>query len=90
MALTHADMMEIDALLGNPEAGAAAIAELRARFPKLSLTRVDPSDLGMDTPFRQYGRFSLFLVDGSAHCWSLTDDPGRATGLVIAANGGTP
>jgi hypothetical protein len=42
----------------------------------------------METPFRQYAGFDLYLVDGSSHCWSLTDNPELATGLVIAARRG--
>ncbi|MGO9547161.1 MAG: hypothetical protein ACLPPF_20500 [Rhodomicrobium sp.] len=87
MALTPSDITEIDALLGAPEADSGTLANLRARFPKLSLTRVDSSDMGVETPFRQYKLFDLYLVDGGGHCWSITNDPGHATGLVIAARG---
>ncbi len=90
MGLSPADIDEIGALLGGPAASTGALARLRARFPKLSLTRVDASDLGMAEPFRQYERFDLYLVDGSSHCWSLTDNPELATGLVVAARPGTP
>lgn len=90
MGLTETDIAEIDALLGSPEADAGALALLRERFPKLSLTRADSSDLGMETPFRQYQMFDLYLVDGTSHCWSLTDKPDAATGLVIAARGRVP
>jgi hypothetical protein len=85
MGMSAAEIDEIGALLGASGAEAGTLAELRARFPKLSLTRVDASDLGMETPFRHYERFDLYLVDGSSHCWSLTDNPELATGLVLAA-----
>jgi len=88
MGLNAEDITEIDKLLGAEETAAGAFARLRKRFPKLSLTRVDASDLGMETPFRQYQRFDLYLVDGGSHCWNLTDNPERATGLVIAAHRG--
>ena len=88
MGISPADIDEIGALLEAPEANTSALAGLRARFPKLSVTRVDASDLGMETPFRRYERFDLYLVDGSSHCWSLTDNPELATGLVIAARRG--
>ncbi len=90
MGLSLADIDEIGTLLEAPEAGASTLAEVRARFPKLSVTRVDASDLGMETPFRQYTRFDLYLVNGSSHCWSLTDNPEVATGLVVAARAGVP
>jgi hypothetical protein len=88
MGLSAEDIHEIGALLGAEDAGASTFATLRARFPKLSLTRVDPSDLGVETPFRQYKLFDLYLVDGSNHCWSLTNDPELATGLVVTARPG--
>ena len=89
MGLSTEDMTEIDALLGASEAGAETFAKVRVRFPKLSFTRADPSDLDTETPFRQYNRFDLFLVDGSSHCWRLTAEPERASGLVVVARRGT-
>ena len=85
MALSAEDIAEIDAMLGEAKTAASAFAELRARFPKLSLTRADASNLGMETPFREFPRFDLHLVNGAGHCWSLTDNTELATGLVIAA-----
>ncbi len=83
MGLSEEDLAGIDALLGAPDAKAGAVASLRQRFPHLSLTRCDPSDLGAEEPFRQYKLFDLYLVDGTEHCWQLTANPERATGLVI-------
>ena len=83
MGLNAEDLAGIDAVLGAPGAGAEAAASIRQRFPRLSVTRCDPSDLGGETPFREYERFDLYLVDGSSHCWQLTAKPEEATGLVI-------
>jgi hypothetical protein len=85
MALTADDLADIDAVLASPEADARALADLRRRLPGLSLTRCEASDVDADEPFRAYPRFNLYLVDGAAHCWQLTSDPARATGLVVAA-----
>ena len=84
MALTSADIAGIEAALGEADAYAA----LRTRFPKLSLTRADESDMGMETPFRQYALFDLYLVDGGNHCWTVTGSLERATGLILAAKQG--
>jgi len=78
-------LTRIDAALSPPEADAAALAGFRHDFPGLSVTRCDVSDLGVEPPFRQYPRFNLYLVDASDHCWRLTADPARATGVVVAA-----
>ncbi len=84
MALSSDDLAEIDALLAAPGAGDGALADLRRRFPGLSLTRCDASDVDQEEPFRAYPRFNLYLVDGAAHCWRLTADPASATGLLVA------
>jgi hypothetical protein len=90
MGLSAEDIAGIDALLAAPGGAAQAFATLRERFPGLSVTRVDASDLDLESPFRQYEGFDLYLVDGSNHCWSLTDSPGNATGVAIAVHAGTP
>jgi hypothetical protein len=43
-----------------------------------------------ETPFREYARFDLHLVDGGSHCWRLTSDPAEATGLVVVARISVP
>jgi hypothetical protein len=83
MGLSTGDLAQIETLLGATGAGAQAVAELRRRFPRLSLTRCDPSDLGVELPFRAFRVFDLYLVDGTDHCWRLTSDPERATGVVL-------
>jgi hypothetical protein len=84
MALSDADLAQIETLLTAPAAGAAALADFRRRFPGLTLTRCDASDMGAEAPFREYPRFNLYLVDAADHCWRLTADPARATGIVVA------
>jgi hypothetical protein len=87
MALGATDLADIEALLNTQVAPAQAAAELRRRFPALTITQCDPSDVDLETPFREWPRFSLHLVDGSDHCWRLTPDAARATGLVVVAHG---
>jgi hypothetical protein len=83
MSLESHEIADIEYLLVSASAE-TVFAVLRDRFPDLSLTRCDPSDIDTETPFREYGRYSLYLVDGADHCWRLTSDPTRATGLVVA------
>jgi hypothetical protein len=90
MGLSAEDVAGIDALLGAPDADAQAIAGLRKAFPRLTVTRCDPSDLDLETPYREYAKFDLYLVDGGSHCWRLTSNPGDATGLVLAARKPAP
>ena len=83
MALTREQFARVDALLSSAEAGAQALGELRSELPGVPVTRCDVSDLGVEEPFRRYPRFHLYLVDGTDHCWRITQDPSRATGLVV-------
>ena len=84
MALTENDLAQLEALLGSAEVDVNPLADFRQRFPGLSLTRCDASDMGSDEPFRTYPGFNLYLVDGSNHCWHITGDPAAATGIVVA------
>jgi hypothetical protein len=84
MPLNEEAMVRIEAVLETLGADPKVLAGLRQDFPGLSLTRCDLSDLGMEEPFRRFPRFNLYLVDATDHCWRLTADPARATGLVVA------
>jgi len=89
MALQPDELNEIDAALSAADADAGVFAQLRGRFPHLSWTRCDASDV-TETPFRTYSRFEVHLVDRSDHCVSITADPARATGIVLANRVMTP
>ena len=88
MALGADELSEIDRVLCGPEAGSSAVAELRRRFPHLSWTRCDASDV-TDEPFRVYSDFDMHLLDRTDHCVQITTDPARATGIVLAARSAT-
>ena len=83
MALGAEELTEIERVLSASDADMRVFAELRRRFPHLSWTRCDASDL-TETPFRSYPRFELHLVDRSDHCVQITADPLRASGIVLA------
>lgn len=79
MPLDTTELTEIEALLGLAAEPALVMADLRRRFPRLTVTMCDPSDVDLVTPFRSTRHFSLYLVDGTDHCWRLTTDAARAT-----------
>jgi len=83
MALGTEELMEIDRVFSAPEVDAHVVAEMRQRFPHLSWTRCDASDV-TETPFRSYRRFDIHLVDRTDHCVQITADPARASGIVVA------
>jgi hypothetical protein len=83
MALAPEELIEIDEVLSSPDAKAGVFAQLRGRFPHLSWTKCDASDV-TESPFRSYPRFEIHLVDRSDHCVQITTDPARASGIVLA------
>ena len=81
------ELATIEELLAVESASAqdgSALAGFRQRFPNVSLTRCDLSDIDSETPLRVYAGISLFLVDSSDHCARITSDVARATGIVVA------
>jgi len=89
MALGTDELAAIDDLLAAdaasaPVGDASVRAKFRQRFPGLSLTCCDASDMDTEKPFRVYPGLSLFLVDASDHCWRITSHPEHATGIVLA------
>lgn len=86
MPLNSDELGELEALLAAPGSVAEVADRIRRRFPGLSLTRCEPSDMAGEPAFLHLPRFDLHLVDGSNHCWSLTEDPAMATGIVVVVN----
>ncbi len=63
----------------------ALLAELRGRFPGLRLTLCGDDDVPARLPpVLERPGFNLYLVNGSEHCLSLTNDPDVAIGVVLA------
>jgi hypothetical protein len=89
MALGPDELEEIEGVLSAPDADARVFVQLRNRFPHLSWTRCDASDV-TESPYRTYSRFEVHLVDRSDHCVQITADPARATGIVLADRNATP
>jgi len=89
MALGADELLEIEQALSAPDADARIVAQLRSRFPYLSWTRCDASDV-TEEPFRTYSRFDVHLVDRTDHCVQITADPARATGIVLADRNAAP
>jgi hypothetical protein len=89
MALGPNELTAIDELLSAPGVDARVFAELRSRFPHLSWTKCDASDV-TEEPFRSYSRFEVHLVDRTDHCVQITADPARATGIVLAERSVAP
>jgi hypothetical protein len=58
---------------------------LRQSWPELRFTLCNDDDMPARLPAAlKRDRFNLYLVNGSEHCLSLTDDPQHAIGVVVA------
>lgn len=84
MALSESVLGEIEQCVAGLGAGTNLAAAFRQRFPGVSLTRCDASDMSGEEPFRRCEGFDLYLVDGRDHCWRITGDRDAATGVVVA------
>ncbi|HYA81790.1 MAG TPA: hypothetical protein VED87_12775 [Methylocystis sp.] len=87
MAVSAEDLAEMEKLLSSETP--VALADMRARFPHLSWTRCDASDV-IETPYRSYAQFDVHLLDGGNHCVEVTSEPSRATGVIIAYHRAAP
>ncbi len=84
MAISEVELTEIERLLGVEEK--PVLSELRSKFSHLSWTRCDASDV-IEPPFRSFAHCDVHLLDGADHCVTVTDDPARATGVIVAFRG---
>jgi hypothetical protein len=82
MALAAGELAEIEQVLASDMAPQAVLG-LRQKFPHLAWIRCDASDV-TEEPYRSFREFDLHLLDSADHCAQITDDPARATGIVLA------
>ena len=67
------------------ELNESAMDALKQTWPNLRFTFCNDDDMPARLPpALQRERFNLYLVGGSEHCISLTDDPLQAVGVVVA------
>lgn len=81
--LTTDKLGEIEALLADLNADPSVLTDFRQKFPGVSLTRCDASDVDAEHPFKEFPRFTLYLVSAVNHCVTITRDPSMATGIIV-------
>jgi hypothetical protein len=64
-----------------------AAATLRSRYAPLRVVVVDALDMRDETPAASDPKHRLYLGASDGHCWTVTQDPAKAAGLFIAAQG---
>jgi hypothetical protein len=61
-----------------------ALSVIKSKWPDLRFTLCNDDDMPARLPPALHReKFNLYLVSGSEHCLSLTDDPLQAIGVVI-------
>jgi hypothetical protein len=83
MALSAEELTEIEQVLSGLAADAPVVAEMKGRFPKLSWTRCDASDV-VEAPYRSSAVYDIHLLNSNDHCSQITSDPAQATGIILA------
>jgi hypothetical protein len=83
MAVSAEELTEIDRLLSLGGAEPLPLSELKSKFPHLTWTKCDASDV-IEPPFRSYQHYDVHLLDGADHCVQVTAEPTRATGVILA------
>jgi hypothetical protein len=67
------------------ELNESALVTLKNSWPDLRFTLCNDDDMPARLPpALKREKFNLYLVNGSEHCVSLTDDPQQAIGVVVA------
>lgn len=63
----------------------ATLDALKHAWPELRFTFCNDDDMpARMPPALRRANFNLYMVGGGEHCLSLTDDPQRAIGVVLA------
>lgn len=86
MAMSFTPPLLEEALRLAETAGSAreAAALLRQQFTALRIIVVDAFDMRSETPAAQGPQRRLYLSASDGHCWSVTTDPSRVAGLILA------
>jgi hypothetical protein len=62
-----------------------SLAGLKQQWPDLRFTLCNDDDMpARMKPAVPHQQFNLYLISGSEHCLSLTEDPQSAIGVVVA------
>ncbi|MDE5446830.1 hypothetical protein FXV83_28820 [Bradyrhizobium hipponense] len=85
--LAAGELTNIEQTLATIDTASEPCLMLRQKFPHLAWICCEASDM-TQTPFRRVGQFDLHLLDSGGHCAQITNDPQRATGIVLAKRSG--
>lgn len=75
---------DMHAFIKTFETLSTAILQAKQRWPKYQFVLCSEYDMGEREPFGTFDAFSSFLISADLGCASLTYDPQKSVGLVIA------
>uniref|UniRef100_UPI00397B2F5B hypothetical protein n=1 Tax=Bradyrhizobium sp. NDS-1 TaxID=3080014 RepID=UPI00397B2F5B len=87
MVLAAGELTNIEKTLAAIDTASEPCLTLRQTFPHLAWICCEASDM-TQRPFRRVGQFELHLLDSGGQCAQITNDPQRATGIVLAKRSG--
>ncbi len=87
MAMTPEYLHTAGEVIGAASTLRDAAANWRARDPATRVVLVDAMDMRGETPALLLGTRRVYLATSNGHCWSVTDQPGEATALILTQEG---
>ena len=76
-------LRSVSEVIGAASSVRDAAALWRARDPATRVMVVDALDMRDETPVLQLGNRRVYLATTNGHCWSVTEQPGEATALIL-------
>lgn len=83
MAMTTDYLRSANEVIGTAPSLRDAASILRAQDPALRVVLVDAMDMRDETPAQLLGERRYYLATSNGHCWSITQEPGEATALIL-------
>ncbi len=84
MTIKAEELQAIETMAAAAKGDSPLYPMLRQKFPHLSWSRCDASDV-LEEPFRSFDAYDLHLLDVSDHCPTVVRDLDAATGFIVAA-----
>lgn len=85
MALGKSEVERILLLLNRVSDASQIFQALKQLLPGIPVSRCDASDVDTEVPFFESDSVSLYFLDTSELCVSITQSPEQATGVLVAA-----
>lgn len=87
MTISPEQLTEAASILGESPTVRAAAAVIRERFAPLRALVLDTFDMRGEQPAMQVGADrAIYLMSTDGHCWTVTNEPQRASAFVLTQN----